>query len=96
MSIESARAYIERLKTDAGFRDRVAAAGDKEARAALVEAEGFAFSAEDINAIADELSEDELENVVGGVQMCIRGREFEMQCLVTGITIYNDGKRAYT
>ena len=75
MSIESARAYIERLKTDAEFRDRVAAAGDKEERTALVEAEGFVFSAEDINAVAEELSEDELESVVGGINECHRARE---------------------
>ena len=75
MSIESARAYMDRLKTDAAFRERVAAAGDKEARAALVEAEGFAFSAEDINAVADELSEDELESAVGGFNECHRARE---------------------
>ncbi len=66
MSIESAKAYIERLKTDEEFRERVKAAKDSEARIALVKAEGFDFSAEDISAVKGELSDDELDGLAGG------------------------------
>ena len=63
---ESTKAYIERLKTDEEFRERMKDAADKEARIALVNAEGFDFSEEDIKAVESELSDDELEAVSGG------------------------------
>ena len=66
MSIESATAFIERLKTDEAFRDRVKAAEDKEARIALVKEEGFDFSDVDIRAVEEELTEVELDAVAGG------------------------------
>ncbi len=66
MSIESAKAYIERLKTDEEFRELMKDAADKEARIALVKAEGFDFSEEDIKAVESELSDDELDEVAGG------------------------------
>jgi len=66
MSIESAKAYLERLKTDEEFVGRVKAAADNEARLALVEAEGFDFSKEDISAIKTELSDAELDEVAAG------------------------------
>lgn len=64
-TIESARAYIERIKTDSEFRDRVKTAEDKAARIALVNAEGFDFDLEDIAAATAELPEDELGHVLG-------------------------------
>ena len=66
MSIESAKAFIERLKTDEEFRERVKDAADKETRIALVNAEGFDFSEEDIKAVKSELSDDELQAISGG------------------------------
>ncbi len=42
-------------------------AADKEARIAMVNAEGFDFSEEDIKAVKSELSDDELDAVSGGV-----------------------------
>lgn len=66
MSIESVKAYIERLKTDEEFQERVKAAADKEARAALVKAEGFDFSEEDVKEVTKQLSDTELEQIVAG------------------------------
>ena len=40
MSIESAKAFIERMKTDEDFRNRVAGAETAEGRKTIVEAEG--------------------------------------------------------
>ena len=65
MSIESARAYIERLKTDEDFRDRVIAAEDDVARLALAKAEGFDFSEEDMKAATAELSAEEFDVISG-------------------------------
>lgn len=65
MSIESAKAYIERLKTDEEFRDRLKSAEDREARLALVKAEGFDFNVEDLSVVTGEMSEEELDGVSG-------------------------------
>ncbi|MBT3255641.1 MAG: Nif11-like leader peptide family natural product precursor [Deltaproteobacteria bacterium] len=70
MSIESAQAFIERLKTDGDFRNRVTAAETAKARKAIVEAEGFAFSPEDIGAEVDQLTEEDMELISGGAADC--------------------------
>ncbi len=70
MSIESAKAFIERVQTYEEFRERMKDAADKEARIALVNAEGFDFSEEDIKAVKSELSDDELDAVSGGGTGC--------------------------
>ena len=66
MSIESAKAFIERMKTDEEFNNRVSTAEDQKARIALVKAEGFDFSVEDINAVKSELTGDDLDAIAGG------------------------------
>jgi len=66
MSIESAKAYIERVKTDKEFRKRVKAAADQEARKASVKAEKFDFTAKSIRAAKTELSEDRIDTGAGG------------------------------
>ena len=73
MSIESAKAYIERLKADEEFSERMKATEDKEARMTLVKAEGFDFSEDDIKAVASELSGDDLVYVEGGSQAVLAG-----------------------
>lgn len=66
MSIESAQAFLERLKTDENFAKEVTACTDSEARVALVKAAGFDFTMEEVNEVASELSEEELAGVAGG------------------------------
>jgi predicted ribosomally synthesized peptide with nif11-like leader len=70
MSIESAKAFIERIKTDEDFKNRVSTAEDLEARIALAKAEGFDFSAEDMNAVKSELPEDDLAQIAAGTCLC--------------------------
>jgi len=73
MSHQAALDCAERLKTDQAFRDRVAGAGDDAARLEIINATGFAVTAEDRETIvaalssADgELSEAQLEGISGG------------------------------
>ncbi len=66
MSIESAKAFIERMKTDAEFARQVASHKDKEERMNFVLAEGFNFSAEDLRQCEAQMTEDELDKVAGG------------------------------
>ena len=71
MSIESARAYFERMKTDEEFRNRVLNAETAEARLAIVQSEGFDFTKEEVDEVSsDELTDDELDMVAGGWTPC--------------------------
>ena len=73
MSEQAAQAFIERMKSDADFRAKVMAEEDVEARLALIGAEGFDCSAEEIGAL-QELTEAELGGAVGGgdgTELCI-------------------------
>ena len=65
MSVDQAKAFLEKMKTDEPFRARVMAEEDVAARMALIAAEGFDCSAEEIGAL-QELGEAELSGVVGG------------------------------
>ncbi|MBW4054614.1 MAG: Nif11-like leader peptide family natural product precursor [Proteobacteria bacterium] len=73
MSIESAQAFIERMKTDEEFAKRVIECTDTEARNALVNAEGFDFTPDQVKEASGELSEEELEAVAGGFLLGIGG-----------------------
>ena len=80
MSAEQAKAFVEKMKSDEAFRERVMAEEDVEARMALIGAEGFDCSAEEIAAL-QELSEAELSGAVGGgYDVCILASE--NHCLV--------------
>ena len=65
MSEDRARAFVEKMKSDDAFRDKVMAEEDVEARMALIGAEGFDCSAEEIGAL-QELGDAELDGVAGG------------------------------
>ena len=73
MSVEQAKAFIEKLDSDKTFLSQVAGAGSDEARLELAKAAGFEFTAEELaGAIGEsggeELSDDELEAVAGGYE----------------------------
>ena len=65
MSVDQVKAFIEKMKSDEAFRARVMAEEDVEARLALIGAEGFDCSAEEIGAL-QELGDAELDGVAGG------------------------------
>ncbi|MEI6503438.1 MAG: Nif11-like leader peptide family RiPP precursor [Armatimonadota bacterium] len=65
MSVEQTQMFLEKMKSDEAFRARVLAEEDVEARMALIGAEGFDCSAEEIAAL-QELGEAELSGAVGG------------------------------
>ena len=66
MSVESAKSFMEKIKTDEEFAKKVKECKDAEARMAFVKAEGFDFTVEEIKGIQGELSDDELDAVAGG------------------------------
>jgi len=65
MSEDQAKAFVEKMKSDEAFRAKVMAEEDVEARMALIVAEGFDCSAEEIGAL-QELGDAELDGVAGG------------------------------
>jgi len=65
VSEEAAQAFIEKMKSDEAFRAKVMAEEGVEARTAIIVAEGFDCSAEEIGAV-QELGEAELDGVAGG------------------------------
>jgi len=65
MSEDQAKAFVEKMKSDEDFRAKVMAEEDMDARMALIVAEGFDCSAEEIGAL-QELGEAELSGAVGG------------------------------
>ena len=66
MSEQGARDFIERMKSDAAFREKITAEPDAAARLALVEAAGYDCTPEEIEGLARQLSPDQLDDVVAG------------------------------
>ena len=66
MSLESAKAFIEKMETDEDLRRKVNECKDQEGRKALVKSEGFDFTGDDLKLAVGELSEEDLEGIAGG------------------------------
>ena len=66
MSEEQLKAFMEKAQGDTSFQEKLKAAADANAVAAIAKEAGFSISADDINKAQSELSEEELEGVAGG------------------------------
>lgn len=67
MSAESAAAFVERMRIDGEFADKVAACSSEEEKRALLQAEGFDFTDEELEEEEPGLSIDDLEIIAGGI-----------------------------
>mgnify|MGYP006291018715 CR=1 FL=1 len=65
MSVEQAKAFIERMKTDEAFREKVMSIEDAASRIACIQGEGFDCTAEEIN----EVSQEDSSQLAGGGRM---------------------------
>ncbi len=72
MSIESAKAFMEKVATDEDFRKEVGEIATAEERMAFVTAAGFDFTKEELENVQEkmQLTEDELESLAGGRWGC--------------------------
>lgn len=61
MSIEQAKAFSERMKTDEAFHEKVMAIDDAAGRIAFIQAEGFYCTAGEINEICVDI-----DSIAGG------------------------------
>lgn len=75
MSQESVRAFIEKMKTDEAFREKVMAVDDVDGRIALARACGFDFTVEELRAAGEDA--DAIADVEG--QWCCGGQDCRSQ-----------------
>jgi predicted ribosomally synthesized peptide with nif11-like leader len=68
MSIESARLFIEKLKNDQEFAQKALACTDAEERMRFEREAGFDFTASELKMAGQELSDNDLDSVSGGIQ----------------------------
>jgi len=86
MSIESAKAYIERMDYDMDFQKRVLNCKNPEERIRFVRAEGFDFTAEDLKNLKSKLTDSEVKNVAGG-------KKDLKELMIKYLTIQNEPER---
>ena len=69
MSEEQLKAFLEKVKADTSLQEKLKAASDANAASAIAKEAGFSISADKFTkAQSTELSDEELEGVVGGGQ----------------------------
>ncbi len=70
MSIESAKAFMERVVNDKDFRKEVGEIATAEERMAFVTAAGFDFTKEELETVREklQLTDEELEILSGGAE----------------------------
>ena len=61
MSIDQAKALIERMKSDKAFADQVMAIEDFDKRMSFIKKAGFDFTVEEIRAVKAEISDDQVK-----------------------------------
>ena len=66
MSEEQVKAFLEKVKGNTGLQEKLKAAADANAVVEIAKEAGFSLSAEDFNKAELEISDAELEGVVGG------------------------------
>ena len=66
MSEEQLKAFLEKVKADSNLQEKLKAAADADAVAAIAKEAGFSISADDLTKAQYELSDKELEGVAGG------------------------------
>ncbi len=66
MSEEQLKAFLEKVKADTSLQEKLKAAADANAVAAIAKEVGFSISADDLTKAQSELSEEELDGVAGG------------------------------
>ena len=66
MSEEQLKAFLEKVKADTSLQEKLKAAADADAVAAIAKEAGFSISVDDLTKGQSEISDEELEGVAGG------------------------------
>ena len=67
MSEEQLKAFLEKLKVDTSLQEKLKAAADNDAVAAIAQEAGFSISADDLKKAKSEIPEEELEGRFEGL-----------------------------
>ncbi len=81
MSKEQLKAFLAKVKGDTSLQEKLKAAADADAVAAIAKEAGFSISADDLKNAQSELSDEELEGVAGGTLM---GAWTHVSCRIEG------------
>jgi predicted ribosomally synthesized peptide with nif11-like leader len=73
---EQLKAFLETVKSDEEIQQKLKAATDPDAVAAIAKDAGFAVAAEDLKKVQSEISDHELEGVAGGTANTYRFASF--------------------
>jgi predicted ribosomally synthesized peptide with nif11-like leader len=73
MSLDQARLFIEKMKSDEAFAKRVMGIEDVAGRLACIQSEGFDCSEAEIMEVSGELSDKDLDAAGGGSTGCAMG-----------------------
>ena len=68
MSEEQLKAFLQKVKADASLQEKLKAAVDANAVASIAKEAGFMISVDDLKNVQSEISDQEVEGVVGGAQ----------------------------
>ena len=68
MSEEQLKAFLKKVKAEAGLQEKLKAAADPNAVSAIAKEAGFSISADDIKRAQSELSDEDLDEIAGGHQ----------------------------
>ena len=66
MSEEQLKAFLEKVKGDTSLQEKLKAAVDTNAVAAIAKEAGFSISADDLKNAQSDLSDEELDSIAGG------------------------------
>ena len=66
MSEEQLKAFLEKVKADTTFKEKLNRAADADAVVEIAKEAGFSITAEDMQSSTVELSDEELEGAAGG------------------------------
>ena len=66
MSEEQLKAFLEKVKADTSLQEKLKAAANPDAVAAIAKEAGFSISADDLKNAQSEISDEELKGVVAG------------------------------
>ncbi len=89
MSLDQARAFIEKMKSDEAFRERILAIENVDARLDAASGAGFQFTEAEVKVVQSELSDDELDAAAGGgyKDICLPTKHY---CGVLSDAIWNN------
>jgi predicted ribosomally synthesized peptide with nif11-like leader len=68
MSEEQLKAFLDKVQSDTSLQEKLKAAADIDAVAAIAKEAGFSISVDDLKNAQSEISDEEMEGVAGGCQ----------------------------